>query len=288
MPQFRRHLLACGFVAAAALLASSPGPGVPARAEEPPELRVCADPNNLPFSNAAGEGFENKLADLLAKELGRQAVTTWWAQRRGFVRNTLKAGLCDVVIGVPSHYDPVLTTRAYYRSTYVFVWRRDRDLHIGSLKDPRLRDLSVGVHLIGNDRTNTPPAEALARLGIVNNVVGFPIYGDYRDVDPPARLIEAVAQGKIDVATAWGPLAAYAANASPVPLALSAIEDGDEFAPLRFSFDIAMGVRKGDRELKAKLDDVIARRQPEIAALLRDYGVPLLPLDEKTAGRPAE
>jgi mxaJ protein len=245
---------------------------------EPAPFRVCADPNNLPFSDAAGAGFENKIAQLVAADLGQEVATTWWAQRRGFVRNTLNAHLCDVVLGVPSHYDPVLTTRPYYRSTYVFVWRREHNLQLASLNDPRLRELSVGVHLIGNDRTNTPPAEALARLGIVNNVAGYPIYGDYREPDPPARLIEAVAHGKIDVAAAWGPHAGYAAKVSPVPLALHAIEDGEEFAPLRFAFDIAMGVRKGDATLKSKLDEIIARREPEIEALLREYGVPLLPV----------
>src|SRR5581483_1249741 len=159
-------------------------------------LRVCADPNNLPFSNERGEGFENKLAELAAGELGAKINYTWWAQRRGFVRNTLREGLCDVVVGVPVGFDPLLTTQPYYRSTYVFVTRRDRGLALKSLDDPRLRSLRIGVHLIGNDGFNVPPAHGLARRGMVTNVVGYTIYGDYRDPNPPAlHYFFAIAMG---------------------------------------------------------------------------------------------
>lgn len=247
-----------------------------ASAAETNALRVCADPNNLPFSNRAGEGFENKLAELVAHKLGRTVSYTWWAQRRGFIRHTLKARDCDVVMGVPTHYDLVETTQPYYRSTYVFVSKADRKLGITSLRDPRLRGLKIGVHLIGDDGTNTPPAHALGREGITTNVVGFMIYGDYRQPNPPARLIEAVEKGDIDVAAAWGPLAGYEAKQSPVPLTVSAIADGDRFAPLRFQFDIAMGVRHGDHELRQQLDAVIAADKPEIDSLLQSYGVPLV------------
>ena len=241
------------------------------------QLRVCADPNNLPFSNAAGEGFENKLAEMVAHELGNSGVSyTWHAQRRGFVRETLKARLCDIVIGVPAHYDPVETTRPYYRSTYVFVSRADRGIDVASLTDDRLRRLSIGVHLIGDDGMNTPPANALGQAGITANVRGFPIYGDYREDTPPARLIEAVANGGIDIAVAWGPLAGYVAKSSPVPLRLTPVADGERFAPLRFAFDIAMGVRRGDSEFRQQLDDIIARRAGDIRALLESYGVPLV------------
>lgn len=245
-------------------------------------LRVCADPNNLPFSNRDGAGFENKLAELVAGKLGLKVSYTWWAQRRGFIRNTLKANDCDVVMGVPAHYDLVETTKPYYRSSYVLVTRADRHLNIISLEDPALRTLQIGVHLIGNDGTNTPPAHALSQQGLTANVHGFMIYGDYRQPNPPARLIEAVEQDTIDIAAAWGPLAGYAAKQSPVPLTISLIQDGEHFAPLRFQFDIAMGVRKGDHTLRGKLDAAIAELKPEIDALLRDYGVPLLSV--KTAG----
>ena len=246
-----------------------------ATAAEKDELKVCADPNNLPFSNADGAGFENKLAELVAAELGEKVTYTWWAQRRGFVRNTLNARLCDVVMGVPVDYELVETTRPYYRSSYVFVSRADRKLDVVSIKDPRLEHLKVGVHLIGSDGTNTPPAQALGQQDIVQNVVGYMIYGDYQEPNPPARLIEAVEKGDIDIGAVWGPLAGYAAKTSAVPLTVAPITDTEAFRPLRFQFDIAMGVRKGDHALKARLDDIIARKQPEIRALLASYDVPV-------------
>ena len=238
-------------------------------------LRVCADPNNLPFSNARGEGFENELAELVAADLGKQLSYTWWAQRRGFIRNTLKAGACDVIMGVPP-LDMLRTTRPYYRSTYVFVSRADRHLAFSSLQAPELRDLEIGVHLIGDDGANTPPADALGERGIVDNVKGFMIYGDYREDTPPARLIEAVEQEEIDLAAAWGPLAGYFAMKSPVPLQVVPITDTDSFQPLAFQFPIAMGVRKDDQELADQLNGVIERRQNKIVALLERYGVPLV------------
>lgn len=236
-------------------------------------LRVCADPNNLPFSNARGEGFENQLAELVAADLGRRLSYTWRVQRRGFVRNTLKARACDVIMGVPP-LDMLRTTRPYYRSTYVFVSRADRHLEFSSLRAPELRDLEIGVHLIGDDGANTPPADALGERGIIDNVEGFMIYGDYREDTPPARLIEAVEHEEIDLAAAWGPLAGYFAMKSPVPLHVVPITDTDSFQPLAFQFSIAMGVRKDDQQLADQLDGVIERRQDDIDALLEGYGVP--------------
>jgi mxaJ protein len=258
---------------ASGLLVSAPSFLV---AAEKDDFKVCSDPNNLPFSNADGAGFENKLAELVAGELGEHVTYTWWAQRRGFVRNTLNAGLCDVVMGVPIDYALVEATRPYYRSSYVFVSRADRELDVMSIKDSRLKDLKIGVHLIGSDGMNTPPGQALGQRNIVQNVVGYMIYGDYREPNPPARLIEAVEKGDIDIAAAWGPLAGYAAKISAVPLTLVPITDTEDFAPLRFQFDIAMGVRKGDHALKVRLDDIIMRKQPEIRALLASYGVPAM------------
>ena len=247
------------------------------------ELRVCADPNNLPFSDVRQNGFENKLAELVAQQLGRTVAYTWWAQRRGFVRSTLKAQACDVIMGVPVGYDLVETTHPYYRSTYVFVSRQDRGLDISSLNDERLRHLSVGVHMIGDDGANTPPADALAHRGITGNVKGYMIYGDYRQSSPPSRLIEAVENGEIDLAAAWGPLAGYAAKSSPVALRFTPIGDEAQFAPLKFQFAIAMGVRHGDHALHQQLDDVITRERTEIRDLLASYGVPLVADTEPTA-----
>jgi mxaJ protein len=248
-------------------------------------LRVCADPNNLPFSNARGEGFENALAELVAGELGKTVSYTWWAQRRGFIRNTLNAGTCDVIMGVPP-LDMIATTRPYYESTYVFVSRQDRGLGFSSMGAPELKTLRIGVHLIGDDGANTPPAHALGERHIVDDVVGYMIYGDYREDSPPARLIEAVERGEVDVAAAWGPLAGYFAKRSPVPLKIVPITDTETYRPLLFQFPIAIGVRKGDDALKDQLDEVIQRRHDDIRALLQDYGVPLVePSGEARAAR---
>ena len=241
-------------------------------------FRVCADPNNLPFSNKASEGFENKLADLIAGSLGETVVYDWHAQRRGFVRETLKAKQCDVVMGMPTKVDMLATTKPYYRSTYVFVSRADRHLDISSIKDPRLRKLKIGVQVIGNDGANTPPSHALAQQGIIDNLVGYSVYGDYRNPNPPARIVTAVENGDVDIAAVWGPLAGYFAKRSPVPLTIVPITDTEGFRPLIFQYDIGLGVRKGDHALKAKLEDILLQKRPEIAALLQSYGIPTLPL----------
>lgn len=241
-----------------------------------PALRVCSDPNNLPFSNQKAQGFENKIAEVVARDLGRHVEYTWWAQRRGFVRNTLDAHACDVVMGTPAHGDMMLTTLPYYRSTYVFVTRRDRRLAISSFNDARLRTLRIGVPIIGGDYASTPPVHALVRRGLVANLVGFTVYGDYGQPNPPARLVEAVERGSIDVAVAWGPLAGYVARHSPVPLAITPAEQPADLRIVPFAYDIAMGVRKGDTSLRARLDSVIVRRRAAIDSILDDYGVPRL------------
>jgi mxaJ protein len=238
------------------------------------ELRVCADPNNLPFSNERRDGFENKIAELLARDRGATLNYTWWAQRRGFVRSTVREGLCDVVMGVPVGFDPLLTTKPYYRSTYVFVSRLDRHLNLTSLNDPRLAQLRIGVHLIGNDGFNVPPAHALARRGIVTNIVGYTIYGDYREPNPPARLIEAVANGDVDTAIVWGPLAGYFLGREAAALEMAPVSPAVDPPALRYVFAIAMGVRKDNTALRDDLDNFIERRRDEIQAILKNYGVP--------------
>jgi quinoprotein dehydrogenase-associated probable ABC transporter substrate-binding protein len=239
-------------------------------------FRVCADPNNLPFSNRAGEGFENKLAQFIASKLGKPVSYTWWAQRRGFIRSTLKAGDCDVIMGVPPGLAMVEATRPYYRSTYVFVSRADRHYNISSLKDPRLRELKIGVQLIGDDGSNTPPAHVLSDEGMIRNIVGFTVYGDYSQPNPPARIVEAVEKGTIDIAAVWGPLAGYFAQRSATPLNLAPIADGDSFRPFIFQYDIAIGVRKGNDELRDAIDRVLSQYRDDVDRLLADYGVPLV------------
>ena len=236
-------------------------------------LRVCSDPNNLPFSNMRQAGYENRIADLLARDLGTTAQYTWWAQRRGFLRNTLNAGQCDVVIGYPSHADAVLTTKPYYRSTYVFVTRRMSNMHVRSFDDPTLRTMRIGVQLVGDDGANSPPAHALSRRGIVGNLVGYTVYGDYRTDSPPSEIVAAVARGDVDVATVWGPLAGYFAARQPVPLDLVPVEPQID-GPLPQAFDISMAVRRNDRTRLETLDNFLLRRRQDIDAILASYHVP--------------
>jgi mxaJ protein len=254
---------------------ASPAPS----AVEP--LRVCADPNNLPFTNERGEGFENELAELLARDLGTRVAYTWWAQRRGFLRNTLNAKRCDVVMGLPTAVEMAQTTRPYYRSSYVFVTRRSRRLHIRSFDDPRLKDLRVGVPLVGDDGANAPPAHALTRRGIVGNVRGFSVYGDYRENSPPSALIAAVARGDVDVAAAWGPLAGYFAARQPEPLEIIPVQPQADGPFLPMAFDISMAVRRGDTARKARLEAFIDHRRAEIDAILARYHVPRVPAAPK-------
>ncbi|HEU4699153.1 MAG TPA: substrate-binding domain-containing protein [Gemmatimonadales bacterium] len=251
----------------------------PTRLERPGggrELRVCADPNNLPFSNARGEGFENRLAELVARELGATVRYTWWAQRRGFARNTLNARVCDLVMGVPSSYELAWPTRPYYRSTYVFVVRKDRGLRVRSFDDAVLRrpGLRIGVQVIGDDYANTPPAHALARRGLGDHVVGYTVYGDYAQPNPPARVVEAVARGEVDVAVVWGPLAGYFAPRQPVSLELTPVAPQIDPPFLPFVFDIAMATRRGDSTFRGQLERILVARRPAIDSILAEYGVP--------------
>ncbi|HEX2688983.1 MAG TPA: quinoprotein dehydrogenase-associated putative ABC transporter substrate-binding protein, partial [Kofleriaceae bacterium] len=178
---------------------------VPAAAQPVRVLRICADPNNLPFSDQHTPGFENQIASVLARALDARLTYTWWPQHRGFFRNTLTAQVCDVVIGVPVGLGMVRATAPYYRSGYAFVSRKDRALAIHSLDDPRLSGWKIGVQLVGDDGASTPPVHALARRGIIDNVVGFSVFGDYAKASPPADAVRAVIDGRVDVALVWGP-----------------------------------------------------------------------------------
>ena len=239
------------------------------------EFRVCADPENLPFSNQKLEGFENKIAAIIADDLGAPLRYIWWGQRRGFIRNTmnatLKEGRCDIMIGAPAGYDLVRTTKPYYRSTYVFVYRKDKGFALKSLDDPILKKIKIGVHLLGEDYSNPPPVHELSKRGIVTNVVGFDTF--YSDQNPPNTIIDAVASGKIDVAIVWGPAVGYFVLHQKTPMAMVPIPSAQTDLP--FAFDISMGVRRGDDALFERVQRALVRRQAEITEILRDYGVPL-------------
>ena len=255
---------------AALLIACLP---VPAAAE----LRVCADPNNLPFSNDKGEGFENALVERIAQDWGEPLRYVWWAQRRGNVRSTLNEGVCDIIPGVGSTLEMLGTTRPYYRSIYMIVSRRDRALDIAGFDDDRLRAATVGVQMIGDDGSNTPPAEALARRGITDNVRGYMVYGDYNNPAPQAAIVDAVAHGDVDIAFVWGPVAGYFAKRSATPLALRPVTPWLDGPQLPMAFDVSMGVRKDDLPLRRRLDRWIAGNRPFIQALLARYHVPAAP-----------
>jgi len=237
------------------------------------ELRVCADPNNLPFSNERGEGFENKIAELIANELGVTLSYTWWAQRRGFIRNTLNTGSCDLVTGTTNGIEMLRTTLPYYRSGYTFVTRQDGP-KVSSLDDPILHNLRIGIQLVGEDGANPPPSEALARRGIVDNVRGYLVYGDYREQNPAAAIMDAVAKGEIDVAIVWGPVAGYFAGRESVPLKVALVTPQNDDPRVPMVFDINMGVRRDDPTLRDEINAALSKLRPKIDAVLATYGVP--------------
>jgi len=233
------------------------------------QLRVCADPNNLPFSNQAGQGFENHLAKLLADDLKAELKYTWWAERKAFIENSLQAGLCDIVMGVPSTLDSVLTTKPYYFSSYVFVERNDRSLNISSLNDERLAGLRIGIHVVGDDYA--PPSYLLARHGLSSQIVGYSLYGKDGESNPPSVLVDAVNRGDVDIAIVWGPFAGYFGKSRAVritPVTPPA------FLSIPFTYGISAAVRQSEKELKTEIDQVFTRECKQIDALLTEYAVP--------------
>jgi mxaJ protein len=236
-------------------------------------LVVCADPNNLPFSDRHEAGFENKLARRLARDLHTDIKYEWWAQRRGFARQTLAQSRCDIWPGVAAGLETMATSVPYYTSTYVFVTRQAQPLQNLSLDDPRLRQLRIGIQLIGDDGTNTPPASALSSRGITQNIRGFTLYGDYRRPTPPAAIMDAIAKGTVDVALVWGPLAGFYARHSATRLRLEPIlPEARDTAPMQFA--IAVGVRRNDPALLQRINGAIRNDATQIRRLLDAYGVP--------------
>lgn len=244
------------------------------------ELKVCADPDALPFSNQAGQGFENKLAQMLGRDLHAHVTYTWQRMGRGFVRNIVNKGECDVVLGIPSSFRQLLTTDPYYRSTYVFVTRRSKALHLASFDDPRLRNMSVGVQVVGEEYA--PAAISLGRRGLVANVVGFETKGS-----DASSLIDAVRRGKVDTAVVWGPLAGYFAGKHPGALELTPVPEVDVPA-VPYTFMISMGVRKGNTELQQRLNGFLRRHKGDIDRLLASYRVPLLPIGSEPVASQAK
>ena len=263
-------------------LAVAPVAAVGVPQADPRTLRVCADPNNLPFSNDRGEGFENQIASTIANDLNRSLVYYWHPQRRGFLRTTLLAGACDVVMGVPRQLERARVTRPYYRSSYVFVSRHDRRFTITSLDDPRLRSLEIAIPITGDDYDNPPPARALAARHIIDNVHGYPVYGDYSKPHPSSGAVDAVRKGDADMAIAWGPIAGFAARQPGARLDLTPLPDRDGSLP--FAFDIAIALRRDDRVLASQVDAILERRAIDIERVLDAYGVPRTPTKARVKG----
>lgn len=253
---------------AALVLAAAALPVATSAQDTQAALRVCADPDNMPFSREDGAGFENRIAELLARDMKLPLRYEWLPDRRAFVRKTLGTGRCDVIMGVPVAFERTAVSRPYYRSTYVLVQPASAT-PVTSLGDPALTRLRLGVQLMGNDGAASPPAEVLARRGVVRNVRGFPLAGE----EPAAkRIVDAIAQRDLDAAILWGPQAGYFAAHSAVPMRVLPLRSTGAGVP--FDFAIGIGVRRPDRDLRDRLDDFIARRQGDIDRILDEYAVP--------------
>lgn len=236
------------------------------------QLRVCADPANMPFSNQKGEGFENKLAELLGKVLHIPVTYSWFPQATGFIRNTLGAKTCDVVMGYAQGDELVLNTNHYYSSAYALVVRADGDLTgVETLEDPRLKSKKIGVV------AGTPPSTNLAVNGLMGHVRPFQLMVDRRFFSPAEEMVSQVASGELDVGILWGPIAGYYAKQSKVPLKVIPLVK-EQQGP-RMVYRITMGVRQSDGDWKRELNRLIREHQGEIDAILQSYGVPLVKAD---------
>lgn len=248
--------------------------GSPARAQvsdlvDRSTLRVCADPAAMPFTNEAGEGFENKVAELLAQKLGLVTDYTWFPQATGFYRMTLGAKRCDIVMGYVAGGDPVLNTNPYYRSAWVLVTKKDGDLaDVDALSDPRLKGRRIGIV------AGTPPADHMARNGLLGLARPYSLMVDRRYENPAEAMINDVDSGAIDAAIIWGPIGGYYAKRSELPLNVTPLvkEKGDPSMVYRITF----GIRPGELNWKHQLNGFIESEQGAIDRILADYGVPLL------------
>jgi quinoprotein dehydrogenase-associated probable ABC transporter substrate-binding protein len=265
--------LAGGAVALACLVVVGAAPVVAQQAPmgelvDRTALRVCADPGHLPFSNDRGEGFENKIAELMAARLGVPVAYTWYPQTLGFVRNTLNARLCDLVMGVVIPYQPVQNTNPYYHSTYVLAYRTADGPKFADLSSPAMRQARIGVV------APTPPVDLLVEHGLLGQLHTYTLPADTRIDNPGQRMMSDLAAGQIDVALVWGPIAGYWARQQPVPITLVPLES--DRAGQHFDFRISMGVRHNEPDWKHAINNLIRELQPEITQTLKDYGVPLL------------
>lgn len=257
-------LFGLGLVCGGGLAAAQSVPDIADRSA----LKVCADPNDLPYSNDKKEGFENRIAEIVGGALGLKVDYVWFPQVIGFVRNTLGAYRCDVVIGTVAGDELMQTTNPYYFTTYVMFYRSDRGHDFTGLQDPRLAKLRLGV--VGA----TPPSDLLVRHGLMENAKPYQLTVDTRVELPTHQMVEDVVHGVIDVGFLWGPIAGYYQKHDKLPLTLEPLAD-EPGAP-RMAYHIAMGVRSNEPEWRRRINAVIIHKEPQITAVLRDYGVPLL------------
>jgi mxaJ protein len=257
--------------APAAAFAQGAGLGAAGELVDPDVLRVCADPSNMPFTDESGKGFENKLAELVAQETGRKSVAyTWFPMVMGFVRNTLRANRCDIIMGYAQGDELVQNTNAYYRSTYVLVFEKESGLSgVETIEDPRLAGKRIGVV------AGTPPTANMAAVKLMRTAKIYPLMVDTRVMPSVAEIaIKDMLDGVIDVAILWGPMAGYYAEKSGADLAIVPLVK--EKIGSRMMYRITMGVRPSDQEWKRTLNKVIRENQEEITKILLEYNVPLI------------
>jgi len=258
-------LFGVGAVPATTLLAQGPS----LELIDPHELRVCADPHNMPFSTDKSEGFENKIAALFAEKLGRGLSFTWYPQAPGFVRNTLAAHRCDLIMGAPQGDDLVQVTNPYYRTAYALIFKQGSGLDgADTLSDPRLKERRIGIV------AGTPPSNHLIANGLMAKAKPYPLVVDTRVTSSAADMMHDLVSGEIDAGVLWGPMAGYYARHAGAPVTVVPLIK--ETAAPRLAYRIAMGVRYADQDWKRLLNRTIAENQGAINKVLLDFGVPLL------------
>lgn len=262
---------------AAPAAAQQPGAMVPGL------LRVCADPDNMPFSNEAQEGFENRLATLIATAWNSQVQYLWWAAPRGLFSKALNGRYCDVILQAPTGFDMAGVTRPYYRTGYVIVQRADAPHKVTSLDDPALKSMKIGINLFAADAENTPPAMALSAHGVVGNLVGFSTTF-VGGLAHPEDIITAVVDGTVDLSMVWGPLAGYYAKRAGADLTMTPIPD-DTLTGMPMAFSMGIATRRRERAFRDSLQHFLDTRQADITALLNEYGFPLFPIPPDSAGK---
>lgn len=260
--------------------------GTWASSQEAPgfELRVCADPNNMPYSNEQEEGFENRIAEIVADQLNAKLSYVWFPQRNLQIREVFREGECDLIMGINDGNSLVLTTLPYYQSTYVFLYREDANFEIESLDDPDLRNMRIGVQVPGGESSAIPPAQALANRGLVQNFVGFSIFGDYSQSEPLRPIVDAVVEKQVDVSIVWGPIGGYFAQSAAAPLEVVPVTPQIEPPFLPMISAISIGVRQGDEDFADLLDRALIARWDDVQAVLNEYNVPIIPVPRPTLG----